>query len=522
MIVSGALLALALLYVGSPTGATQPYAPTLEFVSISNSAPSANADITFRTSLPAGHHILGTYGLEVASWGIAGHSNQLTGDVTAVATMAINLEPDGNCNDGDTGTPQNFGPFPLLDQDPGPQGPHALWGGVITDFADGNPSTNWTLTFVVEPSLDGFMLDTLMTDAVLPAGNTLCTPQTVTLTFCGRANPASTATTCGSGSNQVVMTNPSLAACYVWTLVTTDESGQHSANPQVGVPIGAASCPTPTPSPTPGATPTPTATATASPTPSPTPTPPPGDNDGDGVPNAGDNCPWWWNPTQVLPPWTVVANDPDCDGFSSAVESPVGTNATVQCGFNAWPADINNDTFSDIFDISELTANFAVSVPPAPARHNIAPDPPDGFVDIFDVSEMTAFFALTCAPCPGDFDCDLVANASDNCPNWSNPTQILPPWPVPPNDPDCDGFSTAVETSAGTAQLTHCGPNAWPADINNDTFSDIFDISELTANFGVSVPPAPARHNISPDPPDGFVDIFDVSEMTAFFALSCS
>jgi len=111
---------------------------------------------------------------------------------------------------------------------------------------------------------------------------------------------------------------------------------------------------------------------------------------------------------------------------------------------------------------------------------------------------------------------------TDNCPNWPNPTQNLPPWPVPTNDPDCDGFSTTVENPAGTSPLTHCGPNAWPADVSNDTFSDIFDISELTANFGVSVPPAPARHNISPDPPDGFVDIFDISEMTAFFALSCS
>src|SRR5207244_6637061 len=100
--------------------------------------------------------------------------------------------------------------------------------------------------------------------------------------------------------------------------------------------------------------------------------------------------------------------------------------------------------------------------------------------------------------------------------------QNLPPWPIPANDPDCDGFSTTVENSAGTSPTTHCGANAWPADINNDTFSDISDIVFLTGNFGAAVPPAPARYNIAPDPPAGFVDITDVSRMVGFFGLGCS
>src|SRR5439155_1573968 len=82
-----------------------------------------------------------------------------------------------------------------------------------------------------------------------------------------------------------------------------------------------------------------------------------------------------------------------------------------------------------------------------------------------------------------DDDADRVFAGSDNCPNWPNPAQNLPPWPVPANDPDCDGFSTAVENSAGTSPTTHCGANAWPADINNDGFSDISDVSALTGVF---------------------------------------
>ena len=108
-----------------------------------------------------------------------------------------------------------------------------------------------------------------------------------------------------------------------------------------------------------------------------------------------------------------------------------------------------------------------------------------------------------------------MLNAADNCPNWPNHTQSLPPWPVPANDPDCDGFSTALETSAGTSSILHCGAGAWPADLNNDGISDITDVSALTANFGFAVPPAPARYNIAPDPVDGFIDVTDISKMTS-------
>ena len=121
-----------------------------------------------------------------------------------------------------------------------------------------------------------------------------------------------------------------------------------------------------------------------------------------------------------------------------------------------------------------------------------------------------------------DSDGDGVPNVSDNCPNWPNPAQGLPPWPIPTNDPDCDGFSTAVENAAGTNALVHCGADAWPADITNNTFSDTGDIGALTGSFGLSVPPAPARYNIAPDPVDTFIDTADIAKMTSFFSLSCS
>jgi len=90
--------------------------------------------------------------------------------------------------------------------------------------------------------------------------------------------------------------------------------------------------------------------------------------------------------------------DSDNDGWSDGAETAIGTDPTLPCGADAWPADINNDTFVDIIgDVIPLTNNFGVSVPPAPSRHNIAPDPPDGFVDIFDIVRAADLFGASCA-----------------------------------------------------------------------------------------------------------------------------
>jgi Thrombospondin type 3 repeat len=127
-----------------------------------------------------------------------------------------------------------------------------------------------------------------------------------------------------------------------------------------------------------------------------------------------------------------------------------------------------------------------------------------------------------CPPGP-DSDGDGVPNGSDNCPNWPNAAQNLPPWTIPANDGDCDGFSAAVEISAGTGPTTHCGTNAWPADIDNDTFVDVIgDISAVAGWFGNGVPPAPARYDIAPVPPDSFIDVIgDISRLTGLYNKKC-
>jgi hypothetical protein len=96
---------------------------------------------------------------------------------------------------------------------------------------------------------------------------------------------------------------------------------------------------------------------------------------------------------------------------------------------------------------------------------------------------QNAIYRLTCAATP-DTDGDGQGNACDL-------------------DDDNDQFSDTIESYAGTNLLLDCGTDAWPPDINNDMFVDVIgDIAVVANNFGLSVPPAPARHDVAPDPPN--------------------
>ncbi len=93
--------------------------------------------------------------------------------------------------------------------------------------------------------------------------------------------------------------------------------------------------------------------------------------------------------------WAIY--DIDGDSWSSGAEATIGTNPLRRCGMNAWPADINNDNFSDISDIVAIAGDFGKPAPPALARNNVAPDPPDGFVDISDIVRVGGFFGKSCS-----------------------------------------------------------------------------------------------------------------------------
>jgi hypothetical protein len=162
--------------------------------------------------------------------------------------------------------------------------------------------------------------------------------------------------------------------------------------------------PTPTPTATPIPTPTPTPTATPIPTPSPTPSPSPTpmgvDSDNDGIDDAQDNCRYWTNAGQALPPWPVATDDPDCDGFSTAEEFSMNTYWDFQCPitilFDAWPPDFTKDRLVNIIDVLAIKPAFNL-----PAASNPRFDLSSGGgtnINIVDVLVMKNFFTMTCTP----------------------------------------------------------------------------------------------------------------------------
>ena len=130
-----------------------------------------------------------------------------------------------------------------------------------------------------------------------------------------------------------------------------------------------------------------------------------------------------------------------------------------------------------------------------------------------------------------DADGDGVSDATDNCPSWANPAQNLPSWSVPANDADCDGFTDASETFAGTLPGTHCAatstandeasPDAWPVDFNDDQKANVLDVSQYSSRFNSIAPGPPyaARYDFNGD---NKVNVLDVSKFSSLFGKSCS
>jgi hypothetical protein len=120
------------------------------------------------------------------------------------------------------------------------------------------------------------------------------------------------------------------------------------------------------------------------------------DSDGDGVPDSADNCPNWYNPAQNLPAWTVPAGDPDCDGFTTTVERYVGTVATLHCGVNAWPVDLNNDGKVTLADITPLVLAFNAVGPGLPwqQRFDLVAD---NKITLADIVNFVLLYNKTCA-----------------------------------------------------------------------------------------------------------------------------
>ncbi len=131
-------------------------------------------------------------------------------------------------------------------------------------------------------------------------------------------------------------------------------------------------------------------------------------------------------------------------------------------------------------------------------------------------------------------DGDGFMDDVDNCPAWPNPGQSPLPWPVPANDPDCDGFTSSEEGFLGTDATDPCpddpDDDAWPADMasaeglgKHDGSVNILDIVQLAPPVFNTSPPDPnyaIRQDINGD---GSINILDIVRLTPpVFNQSCA
>lgn len=130
-----------------------------------------------------------------------------------------------------------------------------------------------------------------------------------------------------------------------------------------------------------------------------------------------------------------------------------------------------------------------------------------------------------------DSDGDGVVDGADNCPAWPNPTQALPPWPVPPGDSDCDGFDTANENFTGTLPLVRCmgtatandegPPDAWPFDHDDNQRAALGDVLGYIPVFNSFAPNPPYNPRFDLNASGG-ITLADVLSYIPVFNLTCT
>jgi len=228
--------------------------------------------------------------------------------------------------------------------------------------------------------------------------------------------------------------------------------------------------------------------------------------------------------------------DNDNDGFPDTTDACPGTDAhTGGDAMLGAPQDLNHNGVRDdppeaafVTDDIVLVFEDYDGVLDGDGCHDSPGDDFDGD-GLTDDDEVFFYGTLAFNP---DSDGDTVIDGSDNCPIWPNPSQSLPRWAVPPGDPDCDGWTSALETAMGSDPQDMCAdtltafdergaafaepPSPQPPDFNDDRFVDVIDVNlmgppifNVTQGKGVN-PFYNARLDLNAD---DFVDITDVNLM---------
>jgi hypothetical protein len=189
-----------------------------------------------------------------------------------------------------------------------------------------------------------------------------------------------------------------------------------------------------------------------------------------------------------------------------------------------WPGHMVGDYISTVSANGQFLSVFALANAPAGSTLDEA-------MVVASVATGSPTPAVSPTPTPTPTPTSTASPTATPSPTPSCPNGLVPPWPVPTNDSDCDGFTSARETFVGTDPNKGCAadnvpnneppPDAWPVDFNNDQLSGLSDVSRYSAVFGSHSPGPPydSRFDLNGD---GRITLPDIAMFSQFFGKRCS
>jgi len=268
------------------------------------------------------------------------------------------------------------------------------------------------------------------------------------------------------------------------------------------------------------------------------------DNDSDGICDTGlvsISCTGsdfgrylWKNPLGAQVDCRNVAEDIDAFHDNDGCPEPDNDYDNFPDGTDDCPA---TDTTAGADGISDTGDDLVLYLVPYQAREDFdgiidtdgCHDSPNDDYDGDGLGDETEVFTVQTDPVNPDTDSDARVDGSDNCPNWSNAAQNLPPWTVPANDFDCDGFNTVRELHVNTDPTKHCNAtstfndeaDAWPTDFNDSRFTTLADVSLINPSYNKFPGDGGYNQRFDLNASNG-VTLADVSLINPFYNKSCS